>query len=63
MVISRAPGTGPGLKEYSNRWHGTVIDAQTVNNQRQAAEASASASPSVPSQAATAPDNDMEDEQ
>ncbi|MGO5518110.1 hypothetical protein ACTQV2_00635 [Bifidobacterium thermophilum] len=67
-----APGTGPGLKEYSNRWHGTVIDAQTVNNQRQAAEASASASPSVPTQAgtgtggdqaATAPDDNMEDEQ
>ena len=67
-----APGTGPGLKEYSNRWHGTVIDAQTVNNQRQAAEASASASPSVPTQAgtgtggdqaATAPDDNTEDEQ
>lgn len=67
-----APGTGPTLKKYSNRWHGTAIDEQTVNNQRQAAEASASASPSVPtqtgtgtgdSQAATAPNGDMEDEQ
>jgi hypothetical protein len=67
-----APGTGPGLKEYSNRWHGTAIDAQTVNNLRQAAEASASASPSVPTQAGTgtggdqaaaAPDDNTEDEQ
>jgi hypothetical protein len=66
-----APGTGPGLKEYSNRWHGTAIDEQTVNNQRQAAEASASASPSVPTQpgtgtdnqAAAAPDDNTEDEQ
>lgn len=67
-----APGTGPTLKKYSNRWHGTAIDEQMVNNQRQAAEASASASPPVPtqtgtgtgdSQATTAPDDDMEDEQ
>lgn len=33
-----APGTGPTLKEYSNRWHGTLIDEDTVTNEAKAAE-------------------------
>lgn len=63
-----APGTGPGLKEYSNRWHGTVIDKQTVANENQSAQATPSPSTPVPSTDGTgatptpsaAPDDDTD---
>lgn len=63
-----APGTGPGLKEYSNRWHGMVIDKQTVANENQSAQATPSPSAPVPSTDGTgatpspsaAPDDDTD---